>query len=85
MHHLSKFDLCGGICADKIGLGKTLLAMEAMELAKNEPGSFSFVVGSLKTLKMNEKSPLMGPGLWCSGLFFGFKSYTKVTQISGLT
>jgi SNF2 family DNA or RNA helicase len=32
------------ICGDQMGLGKTLLAIMAIDLAKDDPGSFSLVV-----------------------------------------
>lgn len=44
-HYLcSKSQFRGGICGDGMGVGKTLLAILIMELARKESGSFSLVV-----------------------------------------
>ncbi|QKX58009.1 uncharacterized protein TRUGW13939_05129 [Talaromyces rugulosus] len=44
IHKLCLSDIRGAICADAMGLGKTLLAIICMELAKNERGAFSVYV-----------------------------------------
>lgn len=44
VHYLSKSEFRGAIVGDQMGLGKTLLAILAMYLAREESGSFSLVV-----------------------------------------
>lgn len=45
LHHLCiNSPFAGGLCGDERGLGKTILAILVMWLAKDEPGSFSLVV-----------------------------------------
>jgi SNF2 family DNA or RNA helicase len=34
----------GAICGDEMGTGKTILAILAMHLARDEPGCFSLVI-----------------------------------------
>jgi SNF2 family DNA or RNA helicase len=44
MDYLCRSNFRGGICGDDMGMGKTLLAILAMDRARDEPGSFSVVV-----------------------------------------
>jgi superfamily II DNA or RNA helicase len=44
INHLCRSSFGGGICGDPPGMGKTALAILAMELGAKENGSFSLVV-----------------------------------------
>ncbi|KAH8692962.1 P-loop containing nucleoside triphosphate hydrolase protein [Talaromyces proteolyticus] len=54
LHYLCQSSFRGGICGDSMGLGKTLLAITAMELARDERESFSLVDSAPKILILDD-------------------------------
>ncbi|KAL2864584.1 P-loop containing nucleoside triphosphate hydrolase protein [Aspergillus lucknowensis] len=59
IHYLCRSVFRGGICGDEMGLGKALLAVHLMELARQEPGSFSVIVCPA-SCRMQWRSEILG-------------------------
>ena len=70
IHYMCKSIFQGGMCADESGLGKTLLAILVMELARSERGSFSLVV-----------CPASSRSQWKAEILNAYKEVSSPTRI----